>query len=83
MKVHDDGPDQTQNNGRLAVHDVRDIDVDQFDLHGKDVDKDTDVDISLLQRRELKPVLEEQKLVINDRHFWENYPFKHQKVSCN
>lgn len=54
MKVHNDGPDQTQNNGRLAVHDVRDIDVDQFDLQDKDVDKVTDVDISSSHRSELK-----------------------------
>lgn len=54
MEVHDDGPDQTQNDGRLAVHDVRDIDVDQFDLQGKDVDKVTDVDSSPSHRSELK-----------------------------
>lgn len=61
MKVHDDGPDQTQNNGWLAVHDVRDIDVHQFDLQGKDVNKVTDVDISSSHRSELKLVLEGQR----------------------
>jgi len=54
MKVHDDGPDQTQNDGRLAVHDVRDIDVDQFDLQGKDANKVIDVDIKLSHGSELK-----------------------------
>jgi len=54
MKVHDDGPDQTQNDGRLAFHDVRDIDVDQFDLQGKDFNKVIDVDIKLSHGSELK-----------------------------
>ncbi len=49
MNVHDDGPDETQNDGRLPIHDVRDIDVDQFDLQDTDVDKITDVDISTQQ----------------------------------
>lgn len=57
MNVHDDGPDESQNDRRLPIHDVRDIDVDQFDLQDKDVDKITDVDISLPHSRELKVML--------------------------
>ncbi len=57
MNVHDDGPDESQNDGRLPIHDVRDIDVDQFDLQDKDFDKITDVDISPPYSRELKIML--------------------------
>lgn len=32
MEVHDDGPDQPQDDGGLAIHDIRNIYVDQFDL---------------------------------------------------
>lgn len=35
MEVHDDGPDQPQDDGGFAVHDVRNIYVDQFDLAGQ------------------------------------------------
>lgn len=35
MEVHDDGPDQPQDDGGFAVHDVRDVNVDQFDLEGQ------------------------------------------------
>lgn len=34
MEVHDDGPDQPQDDGGFAVHDIRNIYVDQFDLEG-------------------------------------------------
>lgn len=35
MEVHDDGPDQPQDDGGFAVHDVRNIYVHQFDLEGQ------------------------------------------------
>lgn len=32
MEVHDDGPDQPQDDGGFAIHDVRHVYVNQFDL---------------------------------------------------